>query len=75
MRTLSGIALAILPLLCVGFAPGTSRALGSIRGDVFTKGANGALTVVPGALFTTTSPQLTQLKAMDCAFSRRVHHA
>ena len=23
----------------------------------------------------TTSPQLTRLKAMDCAFSRKVHHA
>ena len=27
------------------------------------------------AVTTTTSPQLTRLKAMDCAFSRKVHHA
>ncbi len=27
------------------------------------------------AVTSTTSPQLTRLKAMDCAFSRRVHHA
>lgn len=27
------------------------------------------------AVTSTTSPQLTWLKAMDCAFSRKVHHA
>ncbi len=27
------------------------------------------------AVASTTSPQLTRLKAMDCAFSRKVHHA
>jgi len=27
------------------------------------------------AITRTTSPQLTPLKAMDCAFSRKVHHA
>jgi hypothetical protein len=27
------------------------------------------------AVTSTTSPQLTRLKAMDCAFSRKVHHA
>jgi len=27
------------------------------------------------AVTSTTSPQLTPLKAMDCAFSRKVHHA
>jgi hypothetical protein len=27
------------------------------------------------AVTSTTSPQLTRLKAMDCAFSRRVHYA
>ena len=138
MRTLIGIALAILLLLSLGFAQGSSPALGSIRGDVFTKGTNGEPAVLPGArivlrgpitketesdtqgafaidglppgtyeieanapglyaalavevsagtsstgpvemnvaaVTSMTSPQLTRLKAMDCAFSRKVHHA
>jgi carboxypeptidase family protein len=138
MRTLIGMALAILLLLGLGFAQGSSLALGSIRGDVFTKGTNGEPVVLPGArivlrgpitketesdtqgafgidglppgtyeieanapglyaalavevragtsstvpvemnvaaVTSTTSPQLTRLKAMDCAFSRKVHHA
>ena len=138
MRTLIGIALAILLLLGLGFAQGSSPALGSIRGDAFTKGTNGEPAVVPGAqmvlrgrvtretesdaqgafaidglprgtyeieanapglyvalavevsagtsstvpvemnvaaVTSTTSPQLTRLKAIDCAFSRKVHHA
>jgi hypothetical protein len=138
MRTLIGIASAILLLLGLGFAQGSSLALGSIRGDVFTKVSNGEPAVLPGArivlrgptaeetesdtpgafaidglplgtyeieenapglyaalavevragtsstvpvemnvdaVTSTTSPQLTQLKAMDCAFSRKVHHA
>jgi len=138
MRTLIGIALAILLLLGLGFAQGSSPALGSIRGDVFAKGTNGEPAVLPGArivlrglitketesdtqgafaidglppgtyeieasapglhaalavevragtsstvpvemnvaaVTSPTSPQLTRLKAMDCAFSRKVHHA
>jgi hypothetical protein len=40
----------------------------------------GPSSTVPGemnvaALTSTTSPQLTRPKAMDCAFSRKVHHA
>ncbi len=54
MRTLIGIALAILLLLGLGFAQGSSPALGSIRGDVFTKGTNGEPAVVPGVDFLTT---------------------
>jgi hypothetical protein len=136
MRTLIGIVLAILLLLGLGFAQGSSP--GSTRDDVFTKGTNGEPAVVPGAqivlrgpvtreteldaqgafaidgpppgtyqidanaprlyaalavevsagtsstvpvemnvaaVTSTTSPQLTRLKAMDCAFSRKVHHA
>ena len=132
------LALAILLLLSLGFAQGSSPALGSIRGDVFTKGTNGEPAVLPGArivlrgpitketesdtqgafaidglppgtyeieanapglyaalavevsagtsstgpvemnvaaVTSMTSPQLTRLKAMDCAFSRKVHHA
>ena len=49
MRTLIGIALANLLLLALGFAQGSSPALGSIRGEVFTKGSNGEPAVVPGA--------------------------
>jgi hypothetical protein len=138
MRALIGIALAILLLPGLGFAQGSSLALGSIRGDVFTKGTNGEPAVLPGghivlrgpitketesdaqrafaidgpppgtyvveanapglcaalavevrsgtpstvqvemnvaAVTSTTSPQLTRLKAIDCAFSRKVHHA
>ena len=134
MRTLIGIAL----LLRFGFAQGTSPALGSIGGDVFTRGANGKPAVLPGArivlrgpitketesdtqgafavdglppgnyeieanalglyaalavevsagtsstvpvemnvaaVTSTTPTQLTRLKAMDCAFSRKMHHA
>src|ERR1700724_1083469 len=48
MRTLIGIALPILLLLGLGFAQGSSPALGSIRGDVFTKGTNGEPAVLPG---------------------------
>ena len=138
MRTLIGMALAILLLPGLGFAQGSSPAFGSIRGDVFTKGTNGEPAVLPGArivlrgpmtreiesdtpgafaidgllrgttkieanapglyaaltvevragtssigpvemnvavVTSTTSPQLTRLKAMGCAFSRKVHHA
>jgi Carboxypeptidase regulatory-like domain len=138
MRTLIGIALTILLLLGLGFAQGSSPALGSIRGDVFTKGTDGEPAVLPGArivlrwlitketesdtqgafaidglppgtyeieanaprlyaalavevssrtsstgpvemnvaaVTSTTSPQLIPLKAMDCAFGRKVHHA
>jgi hypothetical protein len=138
MRTLIGIALAILLLLGLDFAQGISPALRSIRRDVFTKGTNGEPAVLPGArivlrgpitketesdaqgafaidslppgtyeieanapgleaalavdvsagtsstgpvemnvaaVTSTTSPQLTRLKAMDCAFGRKVHHA
>jgi hypothetical protein len=138
MRTLIGVALAVLLFLGLGFAQGSSPAPGSIRGDVFTKGTNGEPAVMPGAqivlrgpvtseteldaqgafgidglpsgtyqieanaprlyaalavevsagtsstvpvemnvaaITSTTSPQLTRLKAMDCAFSRKVHHA
>jgi hypothetical protein len=138
VRTLIGIALAILPLLGLGIGQGSSPALRSIGGDVFTKSTNGKPAVLPGArivlhgpitkgneldtqgafaidglppgtyrieanasrlyaalavgvsagisstvpvemnvaaVTSTTSPQLTQLKAMDCAFSRKVHHA
>src|SRR5260370_42244292 len=47
MRTLIGITLAILLFVGLGFAQGSSPALGSIRGDVFTKGTNGELAVLP----------------------------
>jgi hypothetical protein len=138
MRTLIGIALATLLLLGLGIGQGSSPALRSIRGDVFTKGTNGKPAVLPGArivlhgpitketeldtqgafvidcppprtheieanapslhaalgvevragtsstvlvevnvaaVTSTTSTQLTRLKAIDCAFIRKVHYA
>src|ERR1700720_4686519 len=56
MRTLIGIALSILLLLGLGFAQGNSPALGSIRGDVFTKGMNGEPAVLPGARIVLRGP-------------------
>ena len=47
MRTLIGIALAILLFLRLGFAQGSSPAPGSIKGDVFAKGTNGEPAVLP----------------------------
>src|SRR5258708_12588126 len=47
MPTLIGISLAILLFLGLGFAQGSSPALGSIRDDVFTKGTNGEPAVLP----------------------------
>ena len=138
MRTFIGMAWAFLLLLGLRFAQGNSPPLGSIRGDVFTRGTNGEPAVLPGArivlrgpltketesdtqgafaidglrpafyeieanapglypvlaaevraatsstvpvemnvaaVTSTTSLQLARLKAMDCAFSRKVHHA
>src|ERR1700686_5451515 len=49
MRTLIGSALSILLFLGLGFAQGSSPALGSVRGDVFTKGTNGEPAVLPSA--------------------------
>ena len=42
--------------------------------------SSGASSIVPvemnvAAVTSTMSPQLTRLKAMDCAFGRKVHHA
>ena len=48
MRMLIGIAWAILLFLGPCFAQGSSPALGSVRGDVFTKGTNGEPAVLPG---------------------------
>ena len=44
------------------------------------KGSTDTSSTVPvemnaAAVASTTSPQLTRLKAMDCAFGRKVHHA
>jgi hypothetical protein len=137
-QSLSGTALSIRLFFGLGFAQGRSSARGSIRGDVFTKGASGEPAALPrarivlhepvtgdtesdaqgafaidcrppgthqidvnapslyagltaevsavtsstvpvemnvAAVTSTTSLQLARLKAMDCAFSRKVHHA
>ena len=104
---LVSILLFVLP----AFAQSGSTASGSIRGDVFTKGTNGELAVLPGVLVVLHGPITKEtesdakgafavdglppgtnsfeddpevflaeddqkwLKAMDCAFSRKVHHA
>ena len=49
MQTLIGNALSILMLPCLGFVQGGSPSFGSLRGDAFTKGANGKPAVLPGA--------------------------
>jgi Carboxypeptidase regulatory-like domain len=56
MRTLIGIALTILLFLGPCFAQVSSPALGSIRGDVFTKGTNGEPAVLPGARIVLRGP-------------------
>jgi len=56
MQTLIGIALTILLFLRPCFAQGRSSALGSIRGDVFTKGTNGEPAVLPGARIVLRGP-------------------
>jgi hypothetical protein len=48
MRTLIGIASALLLFVGLGFAQGSSPAFGSIRGDVLTKGTNAEPAVLPG---------------------------
>jgi hypothetical protein len=47
LRQFCGTALSIMLFLGLGFAQGNSPALGSIRGDVFTKGTNGEPAVLP----------------------------
>src|SRR6202140_5938003 len=56
MRTLIGSALSILLFLGLGFAQGSSPALGSVRGDVFTRGTNGEPAVLPSVLIVLHGP-------------------
>src|SRR5215475_966035 len=49
MRTMIFGVLCSVMLLGTGFAESGSPALGSIRGDIFTKGVNGEPAVLPGA--------------------------
>jgi hypothetical protein len=56
MRTMIGIALAILPLLDLGIGQDSSPARRSIRGDVFTKSTNGKPAVLPGARIVLQGP-------------------
>jgi outer membrane receptor for ferrienterochelin and colicin len=48
MRESVACVVSILLFLGVGFAQGSSSPVGSIRGDVFTKGTNGEPAVLPG---------------------------
>ena len=50
MRGLVGYVVSILLLVLPAFTQRGSTASGSIRGDVFTKGTNGELAVLPGVL-------------------------
>src|SRR6202451_2781015 len=63
MRALIGIALMTLLFLGLGFAQGSSPALGSIRGDVFTKGTNGEPAVLPGARIVLRGPITRETEA------------
>ncbi|HXW89039.1 MAG TPA: hypothetical protein VEK33_00695 [Terriglobales bacterium] len=63
MRPLIGIALVIVPILGHASAQGDSVALGTIRGDVFTKGAHGELSVLAGLLTVIREPITQETKS------------
>jgi hypothetical protein len=81
MRALIGIALVILPFLGHASAQGGSAAAGSITGLYAAlavavssdASSTGPIEMNMAAVTSTTSTQLTVLRAMDCAFSRKVH--
>ncbi len=56
MRPVPGIAFSMLLFSGLGFAQGGSPPVGSIRGDVFTKGTNGEPAVVPRAQIVLRGP-------------------
>jgi hypothetical protein len=66
-----------------GLPPGTyqieanaSRLYAALAVEVSSgTSSTGPVEMNVAAVTSTTSPQLTPLKAMDCAFSRKVHHA
>jgi hypothetical protein len=66
-----------------GLPPGTyqieanaSRLYAALAVEVSSgTSSTGPVEMSVAAVTSTTSPQLTRLKAMDCAFSRKVHHA
>ena len=66
-----------------GLPPGTYQIEANAPGSyavLAMEVSSGTSSTVPvemnvAAVTSTTSPQLTRLKAMDCAFSRKVHHA
>src|SRR6202051_3243900 len=63
MRTLIGIAWALLLLMGLGFAQGSSPALGSVRGDVFTKGTNGEPAVLPSVRIVLHGPKTKETES------------
>src|SRR5882757_2120891 len=56
MRESIGYVVSILLLVLPAFAQTGSIASGSIRGDVFTKGANGEPAVLPGVVIVLRGP-------------------
>jgi Carboxypeptidase regulatory-like domain len=66
-----------------GLPPGTYRIEANasrVYAEPAVEVSAGTSSTVPveinvAAVTSTTSPQLTQLKAIDCAFSRKAHHA
>src|ERR1700722_5043169 len=63
MRAFMGIALTVLLFLGPSFAQGGSSPPGSIRGDVFTKGANGEPAVLPKARIVLRGPITKETEA------------
>jgi hypothetical protein len=63
MRTWIGIALTMLLFLRLVFAQGSSPTVGSITGDVFTKGTNGEPAVLPGARIVLHGPITKEAKS------------
>ena len=81
MQALIEIVLVVPLFLGLGFAQGSSATPGSIRRPAALVAAvsAGESSTVPdemnvSAVTRAPSPPLTRLKAMDCAFSRKVHH-
>ena len=73
MRTLIGKELAILLLLGLGIGQGSSLALRSIRGDVFTKGTSEKPAVLSGTRIVLHGPITKEIEletqgafAIDC---------
>src|SRR6266702_4058005 len=63
MREWVAYVVSILLFVLPAFAQSGSTASGSIRGDVFTKGANGEPAVLPGVLIVLHGPITTETES------------